>query len=1474
MASHSVDFCSVVDDSFGPYAGYCRGGFDFTLLFEETILTIAPLASLFIASLLRLVYLSRQTIKVYPSPLFLQSLLIYKTIKVCYVANVFLQLALVVLWTDPRAIKTQATTQTNSISLLGSVLLIGLSYFEHLRSVKPSFIICGYFFFCLLFDTARARTIWLLEGYVALNTTFTIAATLKLVLLLLESVEKRSTLREEYQEYPAEATSGPFNRSFSWWLNPLFKKAYSKTLAVDDLFTLDQQLLSENLYTFLDRSWQSAKKSPNGLLFTTLASVKWSLLLAIIPRLCFTGFNFCQPFLIEAAISISQQPITSSTTSSGIGLIGACMIVYIGIAVCTGQVQHLTYRTITMARGGLIAMLYSKTADLSASSIEPSASVILMSADIERITTGWERIHELWANLIEIALAIYLLQRQLGVACTVPVAVTIFSMFGGIVASGLIGARQAAWLEAIERRIKATTAMLSAMKGIKMCGLTDILSSTLQALRVEELNISKKFRQVIVWNMIFSFSTPVIAPILTFATYSLLARRDSNGESLDTARVFTSLTLFTLLSEPLGSFIMALANFMGAVASFQRIQEFFNTEVRVDDREVSKPFDVLDKDFSKFFGGPSSSENTLQPESPPEYPLTPATAIVVRDGSFGWDQEKAPILKSINLTVPKEKFTMLIGPVGCGKSTLIKAFLGETFKFMGSVQICSSEVAYCDQTFWHTNGTVQQSIIGVSSLDERWYQTVIEACALEVDLKRLPKGDRTQIGSNGIALSGGQSQRIALARAIYSRQDVIILDDALRGLDADTENRLFHNILGPSGLLRRHRATVLIASSVATRLPYADHIIVLSKDGNISEQGTFSELNSTGGYVSTLDLKSIEWTVNDDEILPLESGSDQSSINMDVKKGTLNGLVDVQDQDVSELSEDDASRRMGDTAVYMYYISAVGWIPTAVFIVCIDLGQKMGRGKRPGSESEFELLPWNILHDWSLALIFLLASAWQMIITMVPRSGAQFHWILLKTVLSSPMSFFSSTDIGVTLNRFSQDLQLIDMDLPLAALNTFALFILCIAQIILISVASMYTPIAFPFILLVLYFIQRYYLRTSRQLRFLDIEAKAPLYSNFLECLNGLITIRAFGWGKALEQRNLEILDQSQRPFYQLFLVQRWLVLVLDLVVAAIAVLLMVLVVALRGKLSAGFVGVALLNVILFSQSLKLLLTFWTEVETHIGAIARIKSFTTNAETEDLPSENQDPPPEWPAYGAINFNNVSAAYKPGELVLKDITLSIPAGQKVGICGRTGSGKSSLLLALFRMLSLAHGSITIDGQDISLIRRQSLRSRLNGIPQDAYFLAGSIRLNADPRSSCTDKEIVKALKSVQLWDIIRSKGSLDTNIEDVFLSHGQQQLFCIARAILRKSTILVLDEATSSVDAHTDELIQTLIRQHFSRHTILSVAHKLDTILDFDQVIVMDAGSVCEMGEPYVLLENEASRFAKLYYSSLAEESLS
>jgi len=305
------------------------------------------------------------------------------------------------------------------------------------------------------------------------------------------------------------------------------------------------------------------------------------------------------------------------------------------------------------------------------------------------------------------------------------------------------------------------------------------------------------------------------------------------------------------------------------------------------------------------------------------------------------------------------------------------------------------------------------------------------------------------------------------------------------------------------------------------------------------------------------------------------------------------------------------------------------------------------------------------------ALVSLVVSCWELIINMVPKTGEIFYWKLLDTVLHAPMSFFSITDTGVTVNRFSQDLMLIDMELPVAALNTFATFVLCIAQMILIGVASIYAAIAFPIILIALYFIQRIYLRTSRQLRLLDLEAKSPLYSQFIEILQGLATVRAFGWQRALEEKNRALLDESQKPFYLLFAVQRWLTLVLDLIVCATATMLAILVVQLRGTISPGFVGVALLNVILFSQSIKLLLTFWTNLETHIGSIARIKGFTESQISENLPRETTLPPTAWPSHGAIEFRSVSASYKPCEPVLKGVNLKIEPGQKIGLCGRTG-----------------------------------------------------------------------------------------------------------------------------------------------------------------------------------------------------------
>ena len=976
----------------------------------------------------------------------------------------------------------------------------------------------------------------------------------------------------------------------------------------------------------------------------------------------------------------------------------------------------------------------------------------------------------------------------------------------------LVVQRQALWLEAVERRISATTKMLGSMKRIKMCGLSNILFDNLHSLRLQELDISKGFRRLLIGSMFFAYTTPVIAPVLTFMVFSLVALRSNGDSALDTSKVFTSLSLFALLAQPLSTLIMAMNAFAGSLGCFDRIQSFLETPEH-EDRRI-KPFgygsdngqssqsDTSASDSLKWSEKSSQSSKAFAKDKAIlSFAGANADSICVEDGSYGWEPEKEALLSSVQMRVPQGKLTMIVGPVGCGKTTLLKALLGEVPALSGTIRMFAGDVSYCDQSPFHMNGTIRETITAFSEYDERWYNTILEACALDEDLHQMPLGDQTQIGSKGIALSGGQSQRLALARAVYSRHELCMLDDVLSGLDLDTEQRVFHRLLGQDGLLRRQGATTIIASSSSKRLPFADHIVVLNGEGRITEQGSFRELNILGGYVSSFELQPADWTVRSTEMTNLDQVLAMATTGKIVYP-TL-----PPSKEPTTTTEFEANKRTGDLAIYAYYAKSVGLFAVIVFIVamcsyvfCISFPQiwlgwwATANAEDPNQKLGYYLGIYAMLGV--MGLVSLIISCWQIIITMVPQSGGNFHHRLLKTVLAAPMTFFSTTDTGITLNRFSQDLQLIDMDLPLSALNFVAAFILCLAQIILIGVSSVYAAISFPVCFLFVYLVQKFYLRTSRQLRFLDLEAKSPLYSMFSEIIAGLTTVRAFGWERSLEAKNSYLLDQSQRPFYLLFAVQRWLQLVLDLLVGAIAVMLMSLITGLRGVLGGTEVGIALLNVILFGQHLKLVLQYWTMLETHIGAVSRIRNFTSSTDPEDTAEETAVLPPDWPTQGAIDFNSVVAGYDNTRVVLKDLSLSIRGGEKIGICGRTGSGKSSLIMTLFRMLELRAGSIVIDGVDLSTIPRHEIRSRIIGLPQDIFLLNGSVRLNVDPYKQATDKAIIAALQDVRLWDGIQAKGGLDVDVEAVNLSHGQKQLLCLAQALLRQSSILVLDEATS------------------------------------------------------------------------------
>ncbi|KAF5023770.1 hypothetical protein F66182_4163 [Fusarium sp. NRRL 66182] len=1468
---------SSCDDSFGPHASHCRGGFDLTLLFEESILVVPITAVFLLAAPCRATYLLRKNrVKVDPS------YWLY-----CKIAT---QIGSLICWTRSSAVATRASLPTAALSFVASISLLGLSYVEHVYSHRPSTLLNLFLLFSVLFDAARTRTLWL-QGYNRpAAITALIATVLKAVVLAVEAIEKRGFLRPQYRELPSEVTSGIFSKWFFSWQLPLFRTGYSHNLEIESLFPLQKHFKSPYLQNLLQTAWAKGlplrprqhmymntnsraapKRGDHALMWTVLKTLKGPILSIVLPRLCFTGFTFCQPFLISATLAWAERDSDSDDANQGYGLIGAWFIVFVGIAVTSGQYQHLTVQATTMARGQLVTMLYDKATDISITAANPTAALTLMSADIERIDTGWRTAHDVWANLVEIAIAVYLLWRQLGLACLIPVGAAIFSIGGSIIAVSFVMARQAMWLEAIERRITATSQMLGSMKGVKMCGLSRVIGTRIQAMREEELRISSKFRKLLIWNMVLAYLAPIFAPILSFITYSLLAQSQAEQGNLDTNRMFTSLSLFALLQDPLSSFVTALSSLMGSVGSFARIQSFLSTHVRVDDRII--------QDGSKTDGSlvsKSSSSDQEKDSPPPEKQpelrdeALGGSSVVLKAASFGYDATKKPTMANIDAEVPLGKLTLVVGPVGSGKSTLLKAILGEVGVMAGSVHISNSEMAYCDQTPWHMNGTVRDSIIAFSRVDERWYRQVLEACALEQDLAQLPKRDLSTIGSKGIVLSGGQSQRVSLARAVYAQKAVIVLDDVFSGLDAHTENTVFHNLLGSHGILRKFKTTVIMASSSANRLAYADHIICLDDTGTGCVQGSFDELTALDNYVSRSSVSSTDRTQVQAPatIAPAASLAD-ASVNLEAVEETEVG----------------AGRRTGDVAIYMYYMRAIGWIPTLIFVLAICAfifcqsfptiwlsWWAAANAKEPFTRLGYYLGIYAMLGG--LAIMFLVLSTWQMIVTMVPLSGNNFHQSLLKTVLDAPMSFFAATDAGVTINRFSQDLQLIDMDLPLSALNTFATFVLCIAEMILIAVGSYYTAIAFPFLLATLWAVQHTYLRTSRQLRFMDLEAKSPLYALFTESVTGLATLRAFGWRSALEKKHHELLDRSQRPFYLLYAVQRWLTLVLDMIVTVIAVLVVVLVTQLRGVLPAGLIGVALVNIIQFSQHLKLLLTFWTNLETHIGAISRIKSFTSNTASEHEPQEKEQPPSMWPSKGNIVFDNVSAGYRESEHVLKNISISIEAGQKIGICGRTGSGKSSMVSCLFRMVDLHGGRIIIDGLDISTLPREEIRTRLIGVPQDAFLIDGSsVRLNADPAEGLMDAEIEDAMRAVELWDIVAEKGGLDVPIQELHLSHGQKQLLCIARAILRPSPIVVLDEATSSVDAHVHELVQRLVRERFENCTVISIVHKLQTALDdFDKVVVLDAGELQDFGPPRQLLEKGpgASAFASMY-ESLATE---
>ncbi|KAL3301816.1 ABC transporter [Colletotrichum asianum] len=1347
------NFTSIADceGSFGPAASVCSDRFDFTLLFEQSLLNIGPSAALLLALPLRLQQLLRQRRKVLRHPLNAAKIVTCVTFGV-------IQIALVSLWAQA-PFANRVSVAAAVLGVLDALALGVLSHTEHVRSIRPSTIICVYLVFSLAFDAVQCRTLWLLPGLQKLAAVFTASLTVKLAMFMLEVQGKRRFLIAALRNLSPDTTSGIIGRGFFWWLNGLMTRGFKATLSPAALYDIDEGLKSEELLQRLLQQWDQRKeKGKYALVKALFSSTKKACIATAFPRLFLIGFKFAQPFLINRIITYVDGDKGSDPKSVAYGLITATAMIYLGTAIVNGSYQHKLYRFITMVRGSLASFVLSKNLDANAAAAEDSsAALTLVSADVRNICRSFETLHEVWANPVEIGIAIWLLQRQLGLGSVGPAITIIVCTIGMSKLGQLMPPAMKLWSKNIQTRITVTSEVLGSIKETKMLGMTEFLQKVIQDLRITELVMAKKYRAMITYMSVLGNCPSMVGPVVTFGI-ALLAQRINAGGSLSVATVFTSLSIIDMIAGPLALLISSVPSLLASLGSFERIEDFVGND------HLSQSTTTMEQ------SRPTPSESDAGVEMQTFSTKTSSDrdhVVVVEDGSISIKAGETPILQNVNLRIPPSTLTILIGRIGSGKTVLLRGLLGE-LPMSGAVKTLDGGVAYCAQTTWLTTST-------------DWYDKVVHACALLPDFANLSNGDGTVVGSKGQSLSGGQKQRVALARAVYARKPVLVVDDALSGLDCSTQNHIWDNVFGQNGLVRRFGTTIILATHSLSYLKYGDHIVILGDDGKIANQGTFTTVRHSA-YLETLSIEDNKHSKSD------ESGTSTPETPEKSKKPKAPEGND---------KELDLLRKAGDTTLYWYYLKSIGWLYGSLGVLGMF------------GDCFVRVFPQVWLKSWTendaktggadTGMYFgVYAGMSMMFVMIVPKSSQNLHWKLLQTVMRAPLSFFLVKDTGDLLNRFSQDLSHIDRDLPAALFMTSIAVLDCLAGLVLIMIGAKYLAAVIPVLLVALYCLQAFYLRTSRQMRFLDLQAQAPLLTKLVETIDGISTIRAFGWQGAFRDSSLHLLDQSQRPYYLLFCIQRWLTLVLDILVGAIAVLLVSLAMTIPESTSTGAIAIALYNVLNVNSSLATLITSWTELETFW--VTRPQSVVALA----------------------------------------------------------AASQHLTLTIFKLLGLDSGSIVIDGIDISQVPNNVLRRRLIAIPQEPLLFPGTLRTNLFPRTEGlgageipSDEALISALTKVSLWSAISLGGGLDTDVSNLALSKGQKQLLCLARAIVRKhsSKILVLDEATSAVDQETEEMMAKIIETEFAAHTVVSIVHRPQALRGLHMVVTLQDGKILKVGPP-------------------------
>ncbi|KAM5135322.1 ATP-binding cassette sub-family C member 3 [Mantella aurantiaca] len=1403
------------------------------------------------------------------------------------------------------------------ITMIAATMMI---HYERLRGVQSSGVLIIFWFLATLCAIVPFRSKVMSSVNQGMSerfrfTTFFIYFSLLVVELILSCLKEArpffSPVTSDCNPCP-ESDAGFLSRLTFWWFTKMAILGYRRPLEDKDLWSLNEDDQSISVVSKLLKEWEKEKTKlrSSEVQFTKAQEMEMNhvsekptesdvlivndkkktepsflkILIKVFGPFFLIGsvfklFQDLLSFVNPQLLSILIRFIKDRNAPAWWGFSIAVLMFLSSVTQTLILHQHFQYCFVTgmRLRSAITGIIYRKSLVITNAAKRSSTVgevVNLMSVDAQRFQDLTTFLNMLWSAPLQICLALYFLWETLGPSVLAGVAVMVLLIPINAFIAMKTRAFQVEQMQHKDSRIKLMNEILNGIKVLKLYAWEPSFAQKVLDIRSKELNVLRKAAYLNALSTFAWTSAPFLVALTTFAVY--VSVKEEN--ILDAEKAFVSLSLFNILRFPLNMLPQVISNLAQASVSIKRIQNFL-------------------------------ANDELDPDAVNKDKTIPGNAITVHNGTFSWARSSEPVLQNINLLVPTGSLVAVVGHVGCGKSSLVSALLGETEKIEGDVSIRGS-VAYVPQQAWIQNSTLKDNILFGRQNNEKNYKKVLEACALLTDLEVLPGGDQTEIGEKGINLSGGQKQRVSLARAVYSTSDVYLLDDPLSAVDAHVAKHIFDNVIGPDGLLRG-KTRVLVTHGISF-LPQVDHIVVIV-DGKVSEMGSYQELMKQNGafaeflrnYAFDDEVEEEELTILDEEEVLLAEETLSNHTDLVDNEPIANEARKKFIRQISVLSSDSeptphamstrrriCERKMSETTavkkppvekliqtetaetgrvkmtVFWQYMKAVG-LPVSLFICflyCCQNASAIGANVWLSDWTNEEIVNGTQQNTQMRVAVYAALGLLQGVLVMASSftlamagigAARKLHMALLDNKMHTPQSFYDTTPIGRIINRFSKDIYVIDEVIPPTILMFLATFFTSLStMIVIVSSTPLFAVVIIP-LAFVYFFVQRFYVATSRQLKRLESVSRSPIYSHFSETITGASIIRAYGRQSSFIQLSDNKVDENQKSYYPGIISNRWLGIRVESVGNCVVLFAALFVVIGRENLTPGIVGLSVSYALQVTMSLNWMVRMTSDLETNIVAVERVKEYSETETEAPWRIDDKKPEEDWPSRGEVELSNYSVRYRPGlDLVLKNLDLKVKGGEKVGIVGRTGAGKSSMTLCLFRILEAAEGIITIDGVNIAEIGLHDLRTMLTIIPQDPVLFSGTLRMNLDPFDKYSDDEIWKALELSNLKKFVSGQAeTLDYECSEggENLSVGQRQLVCLARALLRKTRILVLDEATAAIDLETDDLIQMTIRTQFEDCTVLTIAHRLNTIMDYTRVLVLDKGKIAEFDTPSNLI---------------------